>query len=195
MKLIKIGVPLALCIGSMLLASENDSTSEKNGFLSSTTCHPYSSYEVNQLGFTQPSFGCKNEWKNFVLDASIGGKYLSMGKTNIKTITISSKLLYKFYKNDHLHLYAGIGADQVVNFYKARRGKREWWKKDIIKERNCYFFPSVVLGNQIKINDKNSIFFEFIYKPRIYGSSNSNIYGTKLSKTIHEDSFKIGLMY
>ncbi len=187
MKFMKLLIPAAICVGSTVIGSENGAFKNAKNFLSSLDSHTYCSYEINQLGFTQPSLGCKTEWKNLVFDASVGGKYLSLGNTTLKTLNVSTKLLYKFFKKESFHLYGGIGTDQLVNFYKSKRAKREWWKKHKISERNCYFSPSVVIGNQVKINDKRSIFFEFIYKPYIFGSNSS--------KRIHEDSFRIGLMY
>lgn len=178
MKILKLLLPICACacLASPLMASENDSIDEKKSFFSSINYHPYSAYEINQLGYTYPSLGCKTQWKKLIIDTSVGYKYLYLGSNQVYSVNISGKILYNFFTKNSFHSYAGIGATKLIDFYKSKgRGTQH------------YFLPSIIFGNQVKINDEHSIFFEFIYKPRVYGSWGG--------KTIHEDSFRIGLMY
>ncbi len=134
----------------------------------------YTSYEISQGGQSIPSIGYRYQKNKYILDISVGYKYLSFVDSSCGITLISSNVLYSFFGQEKSQSYGGVGiAASIFNSYEFSKTK-----KHII-------FPIITIGHEFKLDINRKLFIDLTYKPYTC----ENIYCEKSP----ESSIKIGI--
>ena len=169
----KILAPLIIYSASAtsLMATEETFPNEPYQPMTHTT---YLSYEINQFGQSIPAAGYRYQKDKFILDLSVGYKYINFKSGSFGITSMSSNALYSFLSQEKSQSYIGVGvATNIVTPYGAYSSNK------------YIIFPSITVGHEFMLDKNRKLFIDLIYRSCSFG----NLYSGKT----RGNSLKIGI--